>query len=328
VALGWGIVGPGRIADTAIAPAINHSDDSFLQAVVSRDLGRAEAFAAKHSAARAITSLEELLADPKVDVVYISTPNAEHPKQAIPAMQAGKHVLCDKPLATSVAEAERMVATARQAGVKLGTGFHTRHHTAHQEARQLIESGAIGEVILVQSEISSGASQPHGWRTDPELAGAAALNNVGVHANDLVSFLIGSEITEVVAMNDSGSGQWMDLMNLMLFRFQNGALAYVNANQKVADFQPDIDIYGTKGRIIGHRTMRPFLDGELRVKIGDQETATPYSSHDAFDRQVAAFNRAVIDDREPNASGLDGLRSVQVTEAVLRSAREGVRVSF
>src|SRR5919198_711387 len=155
VALGWGIIGPGRIADTAMAPGINESDDSFLQAVVSRDQGRADAFAAKHGAARALTSYDEMLADPQVDVVYISTPNAQHPEQAIAAMRAGKHVLCDKPLATSVAEAERMVETARATGVKLGTGFQSRHFAAMQEARRLIESGAIGDVILIQCEVSS-----------------------------------------------------------------------------------------------------------------------------------------------------------------------------
>jgi 1,5-anhydro-D-fructose reductase (1,5-anhydro-D-mannitol-forming) len=114
----------------------------------------------------------------------------------------------------------------------------------------------------------------------------------------------------------------------MLFRFENGTMAYINANQKVADFQPDIDIYGTKGRIVGRNVTRAFLDGELRVKIGDRETTTAYTSRDAFDRQVAAFNRAVLEDREPNASGLDGLRSVQLTDAILKSAREGVRVKL
>ena len=92
--------------------------------------------------------------------------------------------------------------------------------------------------------------------------------------------------------------------------------------------QNDLDIYGTRGRIVGWNTSRPFMDGELRVKIGDQETSTPYTSRDAYSREVAAFNRAVIEDREPNASGLDGLRSVQLTDAILKSVREGVRVKL
>ena len=100
-------------------------------------------------------------------------------------------------------------------------------------------------------------------------------------------------------------------------------MAYVNANQRVAHFQPDIDIYGTAGRIVGIDCTRPFRDGELRVLTQAGEQVTNYSSKDAVVRSVQAFNDAVRDDREPNPSGLDGLRSVQLTEAVIRSARDG-----
>ena len=110
---------------------------------------------------------------------------------------------------------------------------------------------------------------------------------------------------------------------LALLRFQNGAMAYVNANQKVAHFQPDIDIYGTEGRIVGIDCTRPFRDGELRVLTQAGEQITKHSSRDAVVRSIAAFNDAVRRDREPNPSGLDGLRNAQLTEAVIRSAREG-----
>jgi len=326
--LGWGIVGPGRISDTQMAPGINASEDSFLQAVVSRDQARAEAFAAKHNAARALTSYEEMLADPKVDVIFIGTPNAQHAEQAIQAMRAGKHVLCDKPLATRVEDAERVVAVASETGRKLGTGFMSRHHPANQEARRLIASGAIGDVLVIQAEFSPGATAPVSWRTERELAGAAALYNVTVHPLDLVPYLTGAEVAELVAMNDCAPGDWFDLLNLVLLKLDNGTLAYVNGNQKVPDPQPDLDVYGTKGRIVGIRTVRPNFVGELRVKVGDEETVATYDGRDAYHREIHAFNRAVLEDREPDASGLDGLRSVQVTDAVLRSVREGVRVSL
>ena len=326
--LGWGIIGPGRISDTAMAPGINASEDSYLQVVVSRDQGRAEAFAAKHHAARALTSYEEMLADPKVDVVFIGTPNAQHAEQAIAALRAGKHLLCDKPLAVTVADAERVLQVARETGRKLGLGFMTRHFPASQEARRIIASGAIGDVVLIQCEMVGTANPPIGWRLDPRLAQAGVLNNIGVHGNDLVRFLVGSEVAEVQAMSDSGPDQWIDLMMLTLLRLENGTMAYLNFNHKVTDNQQDIHIYGTKGRILGRSTSRPFMDGELRVKIGDQETVTPVSSRDAYAREIAAFNRAVLEDREPDASGLDGLRSVQLTEAILKSARDGVRVKL
>src|SRR6266566_2542225 len=105
--LRWGIIGLGRIADTEIAPAITASPQGELRGVVSRDQGRAEAFAGRHGAVRALTSFDELLADPEVDAVYIATPNALHADEVVAAAAAGKHVMCDKPLALSVAGAQR-----------------------------------------------------------------------------------------------------------------------------------------------------------------------------------------------------------------------------
>src|ERR1039457_7045996 len=118
----WGIVGLGRIADTEIAPAISASKDGVLQAVVSRDQGRADSFAQRHQAARGLTDYGEMLADPEVDAVYIATPNALHADQVVAAAEAGKHVMCDKPLATSTAAARRAAAACEAAGVRRGGG--------------------------------------------------------------------------------------------------------------------------------------------------------------------------------------------------------------
>lgn len=324
MSLGWGIIGTGGFAGSATAPAIKAlGERGALIAAVSRDRGRADAFAAQHGAARAYTDYADLLRDRDVDIVYISTPNAQHAEQALAAARAGKHVLCEKPLALSVGDARRMVDAFEAAGLKLGTHFQTRHHTAFVETRRLLEQRAIGDVILVQIEVSSGANQFRSWRADPQLAGLGSINNIAVHPFDLVRYLLGSEVREVTAMTDVGRAADLEHMVLALLRFQNGTLVYVNANQKVPNFQPDIHIYGAEGRILGIGCTRPFRDGELRVLTASGEQVTKHSSNDAVVRSVAAFNDAVAHDREPNASGLDGLRSVQLTDAVIRSARDG-----
>jgi 1,5-anhydro-D-fructose reductase (1,5-anhydro-D-mannitol-forming) len=324
VSLGWGIIGTGGFAGSATAPAIKAlGPEGSLVAAVSRDRSRADAFAAQHGAKRAYTDYADLLRDRDVDIIYISTPNAQHAEQALAAARAGKHVLCEKPLALSVSDARRMVEAFEAAGLKLGTQFQTRHHTAFVETKRLLEQRAIGDVILVQIEVSSGANPFRSWRADPQLAGLGSINNIAVHPFDLLRFLLGSEVREVTAVTDVGRTTELEHMVLALLRFQNGTLAYVNANQKVPNFQPDIDIYGTAGRIVGIDCTRPFRVGELRVLTASGEQATKYSSNDAVVRSVAAFNDAVKHDREPNASGLDGLRSTQLTEAVIRSAREG-----
>jgi 1,5-anhydro-D-fructose reductase (1,5-anhydro-D-mannitol-forming) len=324
VSLGWGIIGTGGFAGSATAPAIKAlGERGTLIAAVSRDRGRADAFAAQHGAARAYTDYGDLLRDREVDIVYISTPNAQHAEQALAAARAGKHVLCEKPLALSAGDARRMVDAFEAAGLKLGTHFQTRHHTAFVETKRLLQQRAIGDVILVQIEVSSGANQFRSWRADPQLAGLGSINNIAVHPFDLVRYLLGAEVREVTAITDVGRAADLEHMVLALLRFQNGTLAYVNANQKVPNFQPDIAIYGTEGRILGIDCTRPFRDGELRVLTASGEQVTKHSSKDAVVRSVAAFNDAVAHDREPNASGLDGLRSVQLTDAVIRSAREG-----
>jgi 1,5-anhydro-D-fructose reductase (1,5-anhydro-D-mannitol-forming) len=324
VALGWGIIGPGGFAGNAVAPAISVLKDAgHLTAVASRNRKRGEAFARQHGATRAYADYQDLLRDQEVDIVYISTPNAFHAEQAIAAAQAGKHVLCEKPLALTIADARRVVDEFTATGLKLCVHFQTRHHTAFVEAKRLLGERAIGDVILVQAEVGAGAAPLRGWRTDPALAGLGAINNMAVHPYDLLRYLVGSEVREVMAMTDVGRARELEVMVLALLRFQNGVMAYVNANQKVPNHQPDIDIYGTQGRIVGIGCTRPFRDGELRVMTQAGEQITKHSSKDAVVRSVAAFNDAVRYDREPNPSGLDGFRSVQLTDAIVRSAREG-----
>ena len=324
--IGWGIIGPGNVADKWMAPAISRDANSELVAVVSRDAARAAVFAEKHGARSPGTDYGEMLANPDVDVVLITTPNAQHVEQVIAAAQAGKHVLCDKPLGSTAAEAERAVEACRRAGVKLGINFQTRHHSCFEEAKRLIDAGEIGEIVSAQIDASPGARRPAGWRTDPALAGMGSVNNIAVHMYDILRYLIGSEVTEVSALFDTGREPGIEVLPLVLMRFENGALAYANGNQ--VTFKPlnDVVIHGTKGRIDGRGVTRPGMEGEMTVVTEHGEHTAHYSSVDCYDRTVTAFGRAILAGDQPNPSGVDGLRNVQLTDAIRESARQG-RVS-
>ncbi|HEY5058902.1 MAG TPA: Gfo/Idh/MocA family oxidoreductase [Gaiellaceae bacterium] len=324
MAVGWGIVGGSAIANNVIAPALAKLDGGELVGIVSRDQSRAEAFAARHGARLATTRYDELLEDPAVDIVFVSTPNALHAEQVCTAAAAGKHVLCEKPLATSVADAEAAVAACRDAGVKLGVNFQTRHHQVFAEVRKVIQSGALGAIQIVQCEASAGRVPMQNWRTDSGLAGLGTINNLGVHAYDLLRYLLDSEVAEVAVLLDVGRRDELETIALALLRFESGVLAYVNANQAIPGYQPDIQIYGSEGRIIGRGVTRPWIErGELAILVDGEERVTTTSTVDAYDRTLASFQRAVVDDLEPNPSGMDGLRSVWLTHAMTRSAREG-----
>lgn len=321
--VGIGLVGTGGHADRALAPAIAAVAEARLVGVVSRDQGRAEDFAHRHGAEQAWTRYEDLLAEPAVDAVFITTPNALHPEQVVAAANAGKHVLCDKPLALNRADARREVEACRQAGVRFGVDFQMRHAAWAKQARDLIGSGALGDVVAIQAEQASGRVGFGGWRTDPQMAGAGCINNIGVHLYDLLRYLLGSEVEEVSAMLDSGRSGDLEKLALTLLRFENGTLAYVNANQAVLQPQDDVDIYATAGRIRAVNLSRHMQDGELRIKTEQEEEVRQESTKDAFQRVVRDFCEAVTAGRDPLASGIDGLRNLEITEAILRSAREG-----
>jgi 1,5-anhydro-D-fructose reductase (1,5-anhydro-D-mannitol-forming) len=326
--LGWGIIGLGRIAGSQVAPAITASGNSALVSVVSRDRARAEEFARAHGAATALDDYAKMLADPAVDAVYIATPNALHADQVIAAARAGKHVLCDKPLAVTVEDARRCVEECLIAGVRLGITFQTRFHDGLADAVQLVRDGGIGKVIVAEVTMSGGRNLPRGWRTDPELAGLGTINNIGVHAFDVLRYLLGAEVTEVVALIDSEPGYRIDTTATVLLRFANGTIAYVNANQSTPHARDDIVLYGSEGRVLGSNLSRPGRDGTLSFITPAGERAFPASSRDAYRRVIDAFAEAVSDDRDPSPSGEDGLRSVELTTAAAAAIRDRRVVSL
>ncbi|HSJ84983.1 MAG TPA: Gfo/Idh/MocA family oxidoreductase [Acidimicrobiia bacterium] len=322
--LGWGVIGIGNIVRSTMAPAMVAEPGCDLVAAVSRDQGRADAFAREFEARFAYTDYGEMLANSEVEAVFIATPNVFHAGQVIAAASAGKHVLCDKPLANNVADAEAALKACTEAGVALGVNFHNRQLPWVKDVSRLIADGIIGRVEMVQMQVASGPRHYDNWRADPEMAGLGSVHNVGVHGLDFLRVLLGSDPIEVLAMFDvaPGSGA-VEMLALIQLRFGNGAMVQYNANERLRNPLNDIVIYGTEGRIVGRSFTRSRSDGELAVLTESGETFTRYPAPEAHRLSLAAFTSAVLHGEEPNASGLDGLRSAQICEAIDRSAREG-----
>jgi predicted dehydrogenase len=331
VTLGWGLIGTGRHADFMVAPAINRGEEGTIVAVMSRDIGRATAFAERHAAALTTDSVDQLLSDDRVDIVYVGTPNATHAALVVQALRMGKHVLCDKPLATSVSDAIAAVQLAQHDHRKLGVCFQLRHHPAHQQARELIRDGVIGDVVSARADAGSfGAAAD--WRTSRELATAGVIFDLGVHVLDLLRFTLGLEVCEVAALSDRTADQWLDQTTIALLRFENGGLGVAGADHRDSVPKRLLEVRGTTGRITCiDTTDLSWGRGERRSRMvissSNGEKARVYDVSDTVDRLIADFNRAVLEDREPLASGIDGLRSVEIVDAVLRSLNQEARVT-
>ena len=327
---GWGLVGTGKIADDRILPGIKAVDGNKLVAVVSRDSARGKAFAEKFGAEHAYTSYDEMLRNPGVSVVAIHTPNSLHAEQAIAAARAGKHVFCDKPLATNTADAEKIVTECEKAGVKLGVNFHNRFLPGFNDAKAIVASGEIGKPILVEVEASPG-NRPGGtlssWRVDPKMAGLGATMSIGVHIYDVLRHILSSEIEEVTAIFDKPRGE-VEEMSLATFRFGNGTLAQVAIYENAPNPHNNFVIYGSKGRIAGKGMTRSRFAGEMEVLTESGTNIRKFDVVNAHADSVAEFSHALLEGREPSPSGFDGLQSVRLTDAMARSAWEGVHVKL
>lgn len=324
---GWAVVGTSWFANDYIAPAINAASSAKLVAVHSRDKARSAAFAAKHGIERSYDSYREMLSDPEVEVVHIATPNHLHTPQTIEAAEAGKHVLCEKPMSLTIEDGEHMIETCRKNNVKLGVGFQNRHHPAHVQARRLILSGEAGDITLVTAQYNHPWMDFHlsGWRADPSIAGGGSLMGMGAHCIDLLRFFLAQEVEEVSAISDA---KWIDksleetiLINL---KFKNGPFGSVIAGFHVPRPYNDVVIHGTKARIRGVDTIGMPMKGHLQVTTDSSKTEYPFpeSITGKYVHEIEAFNRCLEEDTEPSASGTDGLEMVRLTLSILESAKQ------
>ncbi len=327
----WGILGAGEIAGRGMAPALNRAADTQLAAVYNRSMDKAQAFTTKYQARRAYDSLERFLADPDIDAVYIATPNSLHADHAVAAARAGKHILCEKPMANSVADGERMMEAAAKHNVKLAVVYQNRYHAAHVEARRHIASGALGEIQLASATHCRGFGRGghwSGWRVDPAMAGSGAIVAQAVHPIDLLRFLLGAEVAEVEAMTDEAPPERpVEEMVYGLLRFDNGVHANVVSGTLVPRYDNDILFYGSAAKIACKGTLGVPLngrDGELTFESDRGGETKRYESSSVADKMkdlVEDFTSHVTRNTSFGPSGANGLQMVRIALAMQESSR-------
>jgi len=309
----FAILGPGVVADRFLAPAITRTPGASLHSVLSRDRARAEAFAAKHGAATAHTELAPLLADPALDAVVIATPDALHAEQAIAAARAGKHVLCEKPMATRAADAHAMVAACAQAGVTLGVAYHLRWHLGHRALAQRARDGGLGELRHARMCWSWRAPDDKNWRAQPEVGRWWALAAMGTHCVDFVRWMLRpqGEVVEVRAVRSHAVyGGPHEETAVVALRFARGATAEIVVST-VFDSLPRVEIFGSQASAVCDKTLGPRGGGT--ILIGDQ--ALGFEVVDPYAGEIADFMAAVREQRAPEVDGAEGARNIEILEA-------------
>lgn len=325
---GWALIGASTIAHEWMIDAIRQQDGEVV-AVMTRDAERGARFAAEHDIPASFTELDAVLAQPGVDAVYISTTNEWHLPQTLAAAKAGKHVLCEKPLALNLADARAMVAACAAAGVVMATNHHLRNAATHRKIRELIRDGAIGKPLFAR--IFHAVFLPtnlQGWRVNQPEAGGGVILDITVHDADTLRFILDAEPESVVALATTGQMANAGLEDgvMAALQFSNGVLAQVHDAFNVPHAGTGLEVHGSTGSIIAANVMTQRPIGEITLRNRQGSALVPVEHENLYARSIAAFHSAIRGEGQPAASGEDGVRSLATALAVQDACRSGQRV--
>jgi predicted dehydrogenase len=320
--LRWGLIGCGDIAQKRIAPALRDSASCELVAVSRAQSELAAAFAKQFGARRWYMDWKKLLLDEEVDAVYIATPVHLHAPQAIAAAEAGKHVLCEKPMAINVHECDQMIDACRSNKVKLGVAYYRHFYPVVERVKAIIKSGEIGTPVLAQINafewFNPDADNPRSWLLKKEMAGGGPMFDFGCHRIEVLCNIFG-RITEVRSMtaNVLFDREVEDTASA-LFRFERGACAVLSVSHAPVEPKDSLNIFGSLGSI----RVSILNEGKLRVigKLGERyEAHAPAANLHA--PLIEDFVEAVLKNREPAVSGGTGKAVATIEEEIYRQAQ-------
>lgn len=317
--LRWGLLNTGRIT-RALIPPLRISPRNRLTAVASRDADRARAYAAESGIPRWFGSYEALLADPDIDVVYISLPNSLHAEWTIKAAQAGKHVLCEKPLAISAEEVDAVAAAAERAGVVVAEAFMYRHHPQTIKVQELIADGAIGRLRLVSGGFTFPLTRPKDVRLNPALSGGS-LWDVGCYPISFARTAIGAAPTEVFGWQVVGPAG-VDMAFTGQLRFPGDVHAQVDSGFQSA-LRMGMEFVGDAGRIVLTNAFKPDAASRLYLWRGQEMELLTFPEQELYLGEVEDMADAILLGKPPRVSLADSRENVATIVALLRSAREG-----
>ncbi|HYN85729.1 MAG TPA: Gfo/Idh/MocA family oxidoreductase [Pyrinomonadaceae bacterium] len=319
----WGVLGAAKIAVERVIPAMQGGEWSEVVAVASRDLGRARGVAQKLGVARAYGSYEELLADPEVEAVYNPLPNHLHVPWSIEAAEAGKHVLCEKPVAMSADEARKLLGARDRTGVLIQEAFMVRTHPQWLAAREIIKSGRIGELRSFACVFSYFNRDPSNIRNQASLGGGA-LMDIGCYPINLSRFVYGAEPRRVLGHVERDPEWGTDRLVSAVLDFDAGHATFTCSTQ-LAPYQR-VQIFGTAGRVEVEVPFNAPNDRPTRVLVageGGRAEWREFETCDQYAIQGDHFSRAVRGEVEQAVPLEDALANMAVIDAVFRSAETG-----
>ncbi len=329
--LRWGVISTARIGASAVIPAIHESNNGEVAAVASRDLEKGKQFAAENGIPQTFGSYDEMLADPNIDAIYNPLPNSMHGEWSMRAAEAGKHVLCEKPLANNADEAQQMADLFAAKDLLLAEAFMYRFHPQTEKVKEMVDAGAVGKVHAMQSTFNFSIGSEDDVRLSKELEGGA-LMDVGCYCLNIIRYLIGEEPSEVRAFADFGERSGVDERLTGILSFPSGAFAHFDCSIRT-HFTQTYDIRGTSGRIHVERAFVPFRpDPDAPIIIRYWSSVPGIEKHQYEEIEIPRVNQytlmvedfadAVLNNRPPRFPIEDSINNMRAIERLLEAARQ------
>ena len=323
----WGVLGVANIAIKKVIPAMQLGEWSEVTAIASRNLSKAQSAAAEMNIPRAFGSYDELLADPDIEAIYIPLPNHLHVEWTIKAAEAGKHVLCEKPISLSVKEGLQLFSVQKRTAVKIEEAFMVRTHPQWVTTLDLIHSGRIGEVNSVLGYFSYNNRDPKNIRNIREVGGGG-LMDIGCYLIFFSRLIFGAEPKKVVAMMAENPETRTDVLTSALLDFPAGQAAFT-CSTRLTPYQR-IQVLGTKGRIEVQIPVNTRPDQSCKVFIDDGADLSgegievlEFAPCDQYTIQGDLFSRAIRENTELPVPLEDSIKNMAVIDAIFRSAASG-----
>jgi predicted dehydrogenase len=330
----YAVIGLGHIAQAAVLPAFKHAKrNSTLAALVSGEQKKLKQLSRRYGVTRTCgyDGVDELFASGEIDAVYIALPNDMHKEYTMRAARAGLHVLCEKPMAVNTSECEEMIRATREANVKLMIAYRLHFERANLEAAKLARTGKLGELRFFTSDFSMQVSDDN-VRLNPSEKGGGPLYDIGIYCMNAARYCLGEDPVEVWAAGTrSKDPRFRDVDETVaaVMRFKDERVASFTCSFGAAD-KSVYSITGTKGSVTLDPAFEYAVGLSYRLKIGERESRKKFSKSDQFAPELLYFSDCVLNDREPEPSGEEGLADVQIIEAMLQSISSGrpVRVEL
>ena len=337
----WGVIGCGGIAYRRTIPGMMLSENSELVAVMDTNYDAAlktkEEFGAKY----AFDKYEDVIALDEIDAVYIATPVFCHKEQAIACAKAGKHILLEKPMGLTIEESAEIADVCKENGVKLGVGLMMRFSAYHQKMKELIEKGALGDIVSMRAQLTCWYPEiPGNWRQNKALSGGGALMDMGIHCIDLLQYISGTKAQKVSCFAGNQTFNYSaDDSAALLMKMDNGATAFVDANFNIPDnaARCRIEFYGTKGSILAEGTISQVESGKIELTVSDDSAGYNAQQNreyeqgasnvevvtgNMYEKEISSFANAIMNDTEPAITADDAIFVQKIVEKAYEASEK------